>query len=318
MIFWMDISRDDDGELLSVVAGCDLCGPRTVTNDITEAKDWIVAHGKNYHENSVSKRIEQVGEPLKVNKKNYKPIMAPKARPTTAQDEVQALLETSGPMDTDAVREAIGSDNFNSTYKTLDRLLKAGRIRKHKEGRKVLWLAQNAPSEPLEQEVPTMTPTEPQKPVERLVAPFYGAPPLLQKFGDHAEVYSRFGFKGHMGNDYGIIMQPVLAAHDGTVEFSGDGGEWPIMGAAAGTCILLDGDTLRTGYAHLHHSYVAVGTEVKAGDVIGISGDTGATTGYHLHFEVLPKPTDHKNGYAGRVDPTPYLPTPTPVEAPHE
>lgn len=164
-----------------------------------------------------------------------------------------------------------------------------------------------------------MTPKKTPKPVERLVAPFYGTPPLLQKFGENAEVYARFGFKGHMGNDYGMVMQPVLAAHDGTVEFSGDGGEWPIMGAAAGTCILLDSETLRTGYAHLHRSYVVHGDKVKAGDVIGVSGDTGATTGFHLHFEVIPKPTAHSNGYAGRVDPAPYLPSvEAPIEAPSQ
>lgn len=157
-----------------------------------------------------------------------------------------------------------------------------------------------------------MTPRTKTKPVESLPAlllPFYGDAQLLQEFGAHEEVYKRFGFSGHMGLDYGIVMQPVLAAHDGIVEFSGDGGEWPMMGAAAGTCILLKNEdlSLRTGYAHLLRVYVGIGDVVKAGDVIAVSGDTGATTGYHLHFEVLPMPTDHGNGYAGRVDPTPYL-----------
>jgi murein DD-endopeptidase MepM/ murein hydrolase activator NlpD len=174
-----------------------------------------------------------------------------------------------------------------------------------------------------------MTPKKTPKAAEslpaiQLVNPFYGERPTLQGFGDHEEVYKRAGFKGHMGLDFGMVKQPVLAAHDGVVEFAGDGGEWPTMGSAAGTCILLEGDGFKTGYAHLHHSYVGFGEKVKAGDVIGISGDTGATTGFHLHFELIPMPYNHSNGYAGRIDPTPYLPaveapleeapTPTPVE----
>lgn len=145
------------------------------------------------------------------------------------------------------------------------------------------------------------------KPVQRLLQPYYGNADVLQGFGDNAAVYSRFGFEGHMGLDIGIAIQPVLAAHDGIVEYQGSGGEWPLMGAAAGTCILLKGEGFRTGYAHLSRVYVNIGDSVQAGDVIGISGDTGATTGFHLHFELMPIPHDHNNGYAGRVDPTPYL-----------
>lgn len=140
--------------------------------------------------------------------------------------------------------------------------------------------------------------------------PYYGDAPTLQEFGANSDVYARFGFAGHMGLDIGIVMQPVLAAHNGIVEFAGDGGEWPLMGAAAGTCILLKGEGFRTGYAHLSRSYMNIGDEVKAGDVIGISGDSGATTGYHLHFELMPMPHDHSNGYAGRVDPAPYMEVP--------
>ena len=157
-----------------------------------------------------------------------------------------------------------------------------------------------------------MTPRTKTSPAESLPAlqnPFYGEPSLLQPFGAHPDVYSRFGFLGHMGNDYGIVMQPVLAAHDGIVEYQGSGGEWPMMGSAAGECILLKSDELglRTGYAHLSRIYVNTGDSVKAGDVIAISGDTGATTGFHLHFEVIQMPYTHNNGFAGRVDPTPYL-----------
>jgi murein DD-endopeptidase MepM/ murein hydrolase activator NlpD len=170
-----------------------------------------------------------------------------------------------------------------------------------------------------------MTPKKKTKPVERLTQPFYGEARLMQTFGDNAEVYGRFGFKGHMGWDYGLISAPVLAAQDGIVEYAGDGSEWPMMGSAAGTCILIKGETVRTGYAHLERAYVTIGETVKAGDVIGLSGATGAVTGPHLHFEVISLPYVHANGYAGRLDPAPYMAPPIeaplqvpPVEAPHE
>jgi murein DD-endopeptidase MepM/ murein hydrolase activator NlpD len=86
-----------------------------------------------------------------------------------------------------------------------------------------------------------------------------------------------------------------------------------MMGSAAGICILIKGETVRTGYAHLERAYVVTGETVKQGDVIGLSGATGAVTGPHLHFEVIGVPYVHKNGYAGRLDPAPYMP---PIEAP--
>ena len=151
--------------------------------------------------------------------------------------------------------------------------------------------------------------TIPAESLPALQNPFYGEREVLQGFGAHEEVYQRFGFRGHMGLDFACPeATPILAAHDGVVEFAGDGGEWPVMGSAAGECVLIKGEGLRTGYAHLSRVYVATGSSVKAGDVIALSGHTGATTGPHLHFEVLPMPLNMKNGYAGRTDPTPYLP----------
>nr|MBI1231135.1 peptidoglycan DD-metalloendopeptidase family protein [Cytophagales bacterium] len=43
---------------------------------------------------------------------------------------------------------------------------------------------------------------------------------------------------------------------------------------------------LETIYGHLSKLRVTVGTEVRAGDVIGLGGSTGRSTGPHLHFEV--------------------------------
>ena len=49
---------------------------------------------------------------------------------------------------------------------------------------------------------------------------------------------------------------------------------------------------------------VAEGTEVKAGQVLGIMGSTGNSTGAHLHFEVRLAPGGSNN----KVSPYKYLP----------
>lgn len=306
--FWMDISRDDDGEVMSIVAGCDKCGTRTVTNDLKQAKNWITVNAEKQHSDREPRAVRQIGDPLRFSGNSYgdrewKSPSIPLALEIIAQ----------GQASTQDIADALEA-KYHSTYTLLRRLAKEGVIRKVKKGQNTFWEVLEAGSEAPEAEIAVAVALETVKPVERLLQPLYGNPAVLQGFSDNAEVYGRFGFKGHMGIDIGVVKQPVLAAHDGIVEFAGDGGEWPIMGAAAGNCILLKGQTLRTGYAHLEKSYVGIGEEVKAGDVIGISGDTGATTGYHLHFEVMPIPHDHHNGYAGRVDPTPYLYSPTSVE----
>jgi murein DD-endopeptidase MepM/ murein hydrolase activator NlpD len=90
----------------------------------------------------------------------------------------------------------------------------------------------------------------------------------------------------------------------------------PIRAAAAGqvmragwnsgygnyTCIYhgtYEGKGFATCYAHQSQVLVAVGQQVRQGDVIGRVGTTGASTGNHLHFEV------RLDGVP--VDPAPWL-----------
>ena len=72
-----------------------------------------------------------------------------------------------------------------------------------------------------------------------------------------------------------------MAALDGKVSRTA------YLGTGYGTHIVLEHDGgLETVYAHLSHISVAIGDEVREGQLIGRSGNSGNSTGAHLHFEV--------------------------------
>jgi murein DD-endopeptidase MepM/ murein hydrolase activator NlpD len=73
----------------------------------------------------------------------------------------------------------------------------------------------------------------------------------------------------------------ILAAHDGTVTFSGSSGDY-------GLAVMIAGEKgVETRYAHCSELLVSQGQSVKMGDVIAKVGSTGNSTGPHLHFEIL-------------------------------
>ena len=74
--------------------------------------------------------------------------------------------------------------------------------------------------------------------------------------------------------------EPVLAAAEGTVLFSG-----PLY--YTGNTVYLDhGQGLATAYFHLSERRVEAGERVARGQVLGLAGATGRSTGPHLHFDV--------------------------------
>ena len=116
------------------------------------------------------------------------------------------------------------------------------------------------------------------------------------------------GYSGHNGDDYAApIGTPVYAADEGTVTFEGWGQNHAWMGTPAGICVLINNGGLYSGYAHLNSTVVNKGQSVTKGQLIGYVGQTGAATGPHLHFEAIPLTPNFKNGYAGRIDPQPYM-----------
>lgn len=96
----------------------------------------------------------------------------------------------------------------------------------------------------------------------------------FHRAGDYAAGY-------HTGIDYGVpVGTPVHTVHAGTVITSGYSSDY-------GNYIVVRGPRRRKAwlYAHLSKRLVAVGRQVKKGQVIGKSGDTGNSTGPHLHVE---------------------------------
>lgn len=136
----------------------------------------------------------------------------------------------------------------------------------------------------------------------KLMVPVNG--PITQLFGENPDLYTKWGFPGHNGIDYGVPNgTPVLAAAAGTVAAvafeNGGFGNYVKLSHQDGNVVYY------TYYAHLANTLVSAGQTVKAGAMLGHSNNTGASTGPHLHFGL--KIEGQNPAYKGYVDPAPYL-----------
>jgi murein DD-endopeptidase MepM/ murein hydrolase activator NlpD len=107
----------------------------------------------------------------------------------------------------------------------------------------------------------------------------------MAQFGDHRTYFhkgEKVDEQTHLGVDLAsLINSPIRAANHGRVIFADRMGIY-------GLAVVLDhGHGLQSFYAHLSKIDVAVGREVKKGDVLGLSGQTGLAGGDHLHFAVM-------------------------------
>lgn len=85
----------------------------------------------------------------------------------------------------------------------------------------------------------------------------------------------------------------ILAPADGVVTFCGWSGGWGL------NLVVKHTPTISTRYAHCSAIDVAVGQEVRRGDLIARVGSTGRSVGPHLHYEVL------ENGV--QIDPEDFI-----------
>jgi murein DD-endopeptidase MepM/ murein hydrolase activator NlpD len=119
-------------------------------------------------------------------------------------------------------------------------------------------------------------------------------------------VTQEFGATPFNSNHTGLDMSyhtprcggPIYAAADGTV-LADDRPNLAYGDSAIGV-VIGHSQRLQTWYWHLSNEVVAVGQQVKTGDVIGYEGATGIATGCHLHFQVMFDDTP--------VNPRTYLP----------
>ena len=104
---------------------------------------------------------------------------------------------------------------------------------------------------------------------------------ISSHFGNRVHpIYGTVRFHAGIDLAYGC-GNPVYAAHEGTVSYSG----W--LGTGGNFIRLNHGDGITTGYMHLQSGslYVKFGERVQTGQLIARVGTTGASTGCHLHFE---------------------------------
>jgi murein DD-endopeptidase MepM/ murein hydrolase activator NlpD len=153
---------------------------------------------------------------------------------------------------------------------------------------------------------------------------------INQPFGANPDYYAKFGCKGHMGIDFQAAHgTPVYSPCKGTAFYVSDthGGHGVYVHAY---------DTETEKYYNFIHWHL-IGQDgpepppipvtgfypVEQGTLIGYADNSGApyeSSGDHLHFGVQPcnanyTALDSGNGYAGCIDPAPFLPPPKPEAA---
>lgn len=105
------------------------------------------------------------------------------------------------------------------------------------------------------------------------------------------------GRRFHYGIDFAAPTgSAIVASHSGKVIFAGWKGGY-------GLTVMIEGDGIRTLYAHASRLLVKTGELVQARETIAEVGSTGNSTGPHLHFEVH----QQLNGAWIPVNPAPLI-----------
>jgi murein DD-endopeptidase MepM/ murein hydrolase activator NlpD len=138
---------------------------------------------------------------------------------------------------------------------------------------------------------------------------------LNQGFGEHPEVYRRWGLPGNDGLD---IFAPhgtkIYAAADGTVtaveNYHGDPAAMPDGNAV----VIEHAGGYSTRYTHLGKALVSVGERLKAGQALGLAGASGSAGSEQLHLVLMQAgaTTARLTPYPGDIiDPTPFMEWPS-------
>ena len=135
---------------------------------------------------------------------------------------------------------------------------------------------------------------------------------IRQRFGEHPEIYSKFGLPGHEGVDLAApYASEIFTVADGFVrDVRLDGFADPMLRPYGNQVRVQHADGYETIYAHLSQVVVVRGQLVRAKQLIGLSGDTGYATSAHLHLSLKHHgaTVDGATEYPyDLVDPEPFL-----------
>jgi murein DD-endopeptidase MepM/ murein hydrolase activator NlpD len=144
-----------------------------------------------------------------------------------------------------------------------------------------------------------------------------------QKFGGNPTGidYGQFGLIGHNGIDFaGLQGTPIVAPCKLWLTQTNDtdkGYGINVYGETATQNINGEYYKLEMVFGHFNSIVVSAGRWVQEGELLGYMGTTGFSTGNHLHFGIRPvwskdgnnwQQMYFKNGYAGYIDPEPFMP----------
>ncbi len=144
-----------------------------------------------------------------------------------------------------------------------------------------------------------------------LAYPFEGNRKIIKRFGEmltdqnEIDLYREHTIVGHDGIDIAMVPgQEVKATDTGLVSFVGQ--------TVYGLTVVIDHAWGRSYYGRLNQVTVNKNTQVTKGTVIALSGNSGLTneTPPHLHFGIRLQQYDEDNGFAGKIDPLPYMEVP--------
>jgi murein DD-endopeptidase MepM/ murein hydrolase activator NlpD len=140
-----------------------------------------------------------------------------------------------------------------------------------------------------------------------LVMPFEGNHKVTSLFGDEvddpilSQKYKKYGVIGHDGVDFDMpIGTSVVSTDDGEVVLVDRDGDY-------GQTVTVEHSWGKSYYGHLSEILVQKGDKVEKGQEIAKSGNSGLSTDGHLHFGIKLNENNSKNGYFGKVDPSPLL-----------
>lgn len=128
-----------------------------------------------------------------------------------------------------------------------------------------------------------------------------------------SEYYGKYGLSGHEGLDCVPTgsVKDVLCLDDGVVVRDIDDA---LSGKNYGKNVTIWHAAINkaTQYCHLESNSVKMGQFLKKGDVLGSMGATGNTSGAHVHLNLFVVDDNgirlnRDNGYAGGIDPWPFL-----------